>query len=217
MDRRSLRNKSARSFHFTNGWRCRGYLPHLDRSGVQQFVTIRLADALPASVYPVLRQEVARLAARLEKGWGSREEILQRVLRLERLLDSGFGSCVLQRDDVGSMVAQAIVQLEEMEHRVYAWVVMPNHVHLLIRTGAGMTLSRVIRSFKGFTANQAHKILGSRGVFWYPEHFDRYIRDDEHFRKVVDYIGMNPVKAGLVRSPQEWKLGSVGYGGGGAM
>lgn len=211
MDRHALRKKSARSFHSPHGWRSRGYLPHLDRAGVQQFVTIRLADALPASCYPLLREEVARLASGVGKGLRDREEVLERVRRLERFLDAGFGSCVLQVEDVAVLVARAIVQLGEMGHRVDAWVIMPNHVHLLITIRHGATLSKVIRSFKGFTAHQAHKILGSRGVFWYPEHFDRYIRDDDHFQRVVSYIEMNPVKAGLVTSPQEWRFGSAGW------
>jgi hypothetical protein len=65
-------------------------------------------------------------------------------------------------------------------------------------------------------------VLGGTGRFWYPEFFDRYIRDADHLERVVGYIDDNPVRAGLVIKASDGRFGSAGYrrgtgGGGGPL
>ena len=84
------------------------------------------------------------------------------------------------------------------------YVIMPNHVHVLIEVADGWSLSRILHGWRSFTANEANKILGRTGRFWMEEYFDRYIRDERHFLNVQSYIRMNPVKAGLVADPAAW-------------
>lgn len=66
-----------------------------------------------------------------------------------------------------------------------------------------------MKGLKGYTSNQANKMLGRTGRFWQPDYFDRYIRDPEHFWKTVEYIANNPVKAGLCREPSDWAFSSA--------
>ncbi len=86
---------------------------------------------------------------------------------------------------------------------------MPNHVHILIEVFNGFSLSEIIHSWKSFSANQINKLLNRTGQVWMMEYFDRYIRDYEHFDKVVNYIHNNPVKAGLVKNPAEYRWSSA--------
>lgn len=74
---------------------------------------------------------------------------------------------------------------------------MPNHVHALIETSQ-TPLAEILRGWKSYTGKAANRLLERTGNFWQAEYFDRYIRDEEHFRKAMRYIENNPVKAGLV-------------------
>jgi REP element-mobilizing transposase RayT len=86
---------------------------------------------------------------------------------------------------------------------------MPNHVHVLIKQMEGHRLCDIIHAWKSFTAKEANKRLGTAGLFWAPDYFDRYIRDQAHFDAVVRYIQENPVKAGLVAHAGECRWSSA--------
>ena len=208
MIRQQLRRKARTTFRSQEGWWCRGYLPHYDAPGKVQFITIRLADALPQSLHGALHAELAMLQ---DKSIGGQAMALEKQRRIEKFLDAGYGSCSLQRPDVAKLVVDSLKFLSVHGHRVLRWVIMPNHVHLLIVVRCDTSLSAVVRSFKGWTAARANRIIGSSGSFWYPEYFDRYIRDTAHFSKVVRYIDANPVRAGLVANQADWRFSSVGW------
>jgi type I restriction enzyme R subunit/putative DNA methylase len=99
-------------------------------------------------------------------------------------------------------------------YRLLAWVVMPNHVHVLFQPVAGWTIAKIVASWKKFTA---HKICddrrdggdGTDGPVWHREYWDRYIRDQRHFEQVVEYVHLNPVNAGLVDRAENWKWSSA--------
>jgi REP element-mobilizing transposase RayT len=67
----------------------------------------------------------------------------------------------------------------------------------------------VIHSWKSYIAHEANKLLDRTGDFWMPDYFDRFIRDQKHFKAVVEYIHQNPVKAGLVAAAQDWPWSSA--------
>ncbi|MEO7298196.1 MAG: transposase [Verrucomicrobiota bacterium] len=179
-----------------SGWRSRGYLPHFDAPGVRQFLTYRLEDGLPAS----RRREWESL---LEL-----EDERERQIQIEAYLDKGFGECHLRNPQVADMVQNGFLFFDDQRYRLLAWVVMPNHVHVLIELGE-ISLAEIIHSWKSFTAKEANRMLNRTGAFWQVEYFDRYIRDEEHFRKAVHYIEWNPVKAHLVNSPEEGRWSSA--------
>ena len=70
-------------------------------------------------------------------------------------------------------------------------------------------LSDLLTNWKGYSSRCINSLLGRRGKLWQEDYWDRYIRDEEHYRKVVHYIEWNPVKAGLVKSPEEWRFSSA--------
>ncbi len=98
-------------------------------------------------------------------------------------------------------------------YRLLAWCVMPNHVHTLVEMMVGFPLEDVVHSWKSYTAHEINRILGRRGRVWQPEGFDRYIRDEKHFNRVIGYIEDNPVSAGLVRSAEDWPWSSTRFPG----
>ena len=89
------------------------------------------------------------------------------------------------------------------EQGMLAFCIMPNHIHLMIRTHDN-PLGELMRHLKGRTARAINKTLGNSGQFWAREYFDRYIRDSDHFMACLKYIIENPIKAGLTKEPLEW-------------
>ncbi|MFM9905600.1 MAG: REP-associated tyrosine transposase [Pyrinomonadaceae bacterium] len=180
------------------GWSSRGYLPHFDGGEILQFVTFRLADSMPQDVLEKLRREVAD-----ENG-----EIRFRK-NVERYLDSGYGSCFLKRQDIAKLVRDGLFFHAGKKYELIAWVIMPNHVHILIRPLPDVELDAIMHSIKSYMAHEANKILGRSGQFWQPESFDRYIRNQKHFLSVIRYIENNPVKARLCLRPEDWPYSSA--------
>ncbi len=88
---------------------------------------------------------------------------------------------------------------------------MPNHVHVLITPFEGFTLSVILHSWKSYTAKKANRLLHRRGQFWQEEYFDRYIRTEEHYRRAIEYIELNPVMAGLCKKKEDWPFSSAAY------
>lgn len=186
------------------GWHSRGYLPHFDGGeGLPQSVTFRLADSVPAAV---VEQWLAELKAKPQT-----ERELELRKRIEKYLDAGYGACHLSDSRIGTLVDEAIRFFDAERYRLHAWVVMPNHVHVLFTPTAGWELSAILSSWKSFTAKEANTVLRRTGQFWMEEYFDRYIRDGRHYTNATDYIENNPVKARLCGVPEDWPFCSARY------
>jgi hypothetical protein len=164
-----------------------------------QGVTFRLADSLPKHVVIDLADNPEMMRNSVKRA------------RVERYMNAGYGACHLRDPHIGSMVEQALLYFDGERYLQIAWVVMPNHVHTLIETFEGHPLPRVIHSWKSYTAKQANQFLGRTGRFWAVDYFDRYIRDEKHFGAAVNYIHNNPVKAGLVSTPEAWPFSSAAH------
>jgi len=180
----------------SKGWHTRGYLPHYDNPGTIQLVTFRLADAMPAS----LRHEWQAI-------FKIKDERTQRT-RLEEYIDRGHGECLLKHAAVATAVEEVFLRFDGERYRMAAWVVMPNHVHLLFELWQ-VPLGRLLQAWKGASANAANRVLGRQGRFWQAGYWDRYMRDEAHFRKAQRYIEANPVKARLARTLEDWPWSSA--------
>lgn len=184
---------------YPTGWHDRGYLPHFDGGPRPQFITFRLADSLPAKIFEKLRW-------RLETG---RINEWEYAYSMDRYLDRSTGECSLKIPRVAGIVRNAFLHFDDKRYRLHSWVIMPNHVHLLLTPSDGESLAAIMHSLKSFAAKEANKVLGRKGHFWSKEYFDRYIRDGEHFARTRRYIERNPVKAGLCVAPEDWEFGSA--------
>lgn len=182
------------------GWHSRGYLPHYDGGEITQFVTVHLGDALPKKVVDAWKAELAQET--------DEERKKQLYWRAEKYIDRGYGECYLRLASVANIVRDALRHFDGVRYKLIAWVIMPNHIHFLLRPVAEVELEDIIHSIKSYTALRANRILGRTGKFWQEEYFDRYIRDFDHFENVVSYIEWNPVKAGLCTKPEDWPFSS---------
>lgn len=183
------------------GWHSRGYLPHYERAFLIQSVTFHLADSLPAVV-------LARMSEGL-RFFKDEELNDERRKRIDAALDAGHGECILKHPEFAKIVEDALLYFNGTRYRMIAWCVMPNHVHALFETLPGHALGRVIKSWKSHTANKINLALHRSGSLWYPDYFDRFIRDGRHFDNALNYIEANPVKAGLVIKAEDWKFSSA--------
>jgi putative transposase len=93
-------------------------------------------------------------------------------------------------------------------YELRAWVLMANHVHVLIYPE--VKLARITKSIKNFSARRANVILGRTGQpFWLDESYDHWVRGPEELEKIVLYIEENPVAAGLVGRVEDWRWSSA--------
>ena len=180
------------------GWYSRGYLPHLDEPGKIQFLTYRLFDSLPKSVLDTYDEAVRR---------GEIDDI-ERLRKIEGYLDKGKGACWLRIPDVARLVEDNLLHFDGTRYRVLAWCVMPNHVHVVAEMWEDYPLDDVAHSWKSYTAHRLNKIVGRSGHVWQREVFDRYMRNEQHLMRTVEYVEENPVLAGLVDRAADWPFSS---------
>ncbi len=181
--------------------RTRGYLPHIEAGRRYQFVTYRLADSLPAFLIEMWKKELAELP--------EPEFKKQYHRRIESYLDEGHGSQILRNPVAATIVQDSLLFGHPERYALAAWVIMPNHVHILIGPSDGWTLSRIMHDHKSYTSHEIGKKLSLPGQHWQVENFDRFIRNPEHFDAVARYIEWNPVKAKLCADPKSWIYSSA--------
>lgn len=184
------------------GWHQRGYFPHFDGDCVTQHVSFHLADSMPQSVLDRWREELKHL----EKT----DADIEFRTRIQNFLDAGHGNCWLRDDRLAEIVQNSLLHFDAEQYRLHAWCVMPNHVHALFTPAPGYEMSRIVGDWKSVTAHRCSKLLGHSGRFWHKEFFDRYIRNEQHYRNALAYIENNPVKASLCEKPEDWPWSSAG-------
>jgi putative DNA methylase len=194
-----MMNKNARDA--IRGWHSRGYLPHFDADEISQSITLRLTGTLPQERVDVWRDELIHLP--------ERHASAERSKRIEDSLDKGVGDCWLRDPRVAQLVEDALLHFDGERYHVHAWVIMPNHVHILMTPTDGYSLSGIIHTWKSYTAKQANRLLQRSGEFWQDDYFDRYIRDAQHYLAAIEYIETNPVRAGLCMQREGWVHGSA--------
>jgi REP element-mobilizing transposase RayT len=188
-------------------------LPHWHPAGRVIFLTWRLAGSLPAARRSSKVTPSPAQAGRTGKSAGATrsEEWTKEFQILDAELDRGVsGPLWLRNPAIAGYVEDAIIRGSELGHYLlHAYVVMPNHVHVLLEPR--IPLARITGSIKGVSARDANATLGRvRMPFWQDESFDHWLRNGAEFQHIRHYIEQNPVTAGLVASPQEWPHSSVG-------
>jgi REP element-mobilizing transposase RayT len=131
------------------------------------------------------------------------------MLRADQELDVGLGACWLGNTEIAALTQKTLLHFDGERYSLLAWCIMPNHVHVLVETLQGHTLSGVVKSWKSFTTRQANALLGRTGTFWEADYFDRYMRNEDHLMRTIEYVENNPVKAGLVDKAADWLWSSA--------
>ena len=179
-------------------------LPHWRQHGATYFGTFRLGDSLPENKLRELREH---RDAWLRKHPPPRshklhEEFSREVFtKVERWIDQGMGTCLLREPSAAAFMTNAMHHFDGERYELHAYVVMPNHVHVIVRPTEPEvhSLDTILGSWKQFASTNINVSLRSEGSLWQDEGYDRIIRDVEHLYRVLQYIGRNPKKAGLPR------------------
>ena len=192
-------------------------LPHWHPAGSSIFLTWRLSGSLPQSVLQqlgLLREQMSKRRTILDTGWTTDVQILEYkrfFARVDAILDKATtGPLWLKQIDVANLVQQTLLERYAHLYRLWSYVVMANHIHVFLKPKDETTIASITKCLKGFTAREANRMLGRTGqTFWQDEVFDHWCRDQAEFVRIVQYIENNPVKAGLVKQPEEWPWSSA--------
>lgn len=123
-------------------------------------------------------------------------------------------SCHCRRPYLADSAAKSIVE-EVLERtrarhnaRIYAYVLMPEHVHLLINETFNIPLAMFLKSLK---QESSRKLKETRDHFWQPRYYDFNVRTPEKFSEKIQYIHRNPVTRGLVTAPELYRWSSYNH------
>src|SRR5262249_9171759 len=124
--------------------------------------------------------------------------------RIQEWLDGGMGACHLRRPDVRAQVELCLLHFDRERYDIDAFVLMPNHVHAVIKPAPEHELSTLLQAIKGISANRCNKLLKCKAALWMDESYDHIVRDGKELAAFRNYIAGNPTKAGL--KPDEYSL-----------
>jgi REP element-mobilizing transposase RayT len=172
-------------------------LPHWDPEDAAIFITWRLHGSFPAR-----QPEWEKLSG--GKRFAAEDGELDRLATGPHYMrDPAVADAVVHALEYGATLLKL--------YDLHAWVIMSNHVHILIYPHA--PLPRITSRIKSFSAREANRILGRKGQpFWAPESYDHWVRDRGEFDDIVRYIEFNPVKAGIVEKADEYRWSSARAG-----
>ena len=172
-------------------------LPHWHPEGVPIFLTWRLHGSLPSSIVRQIKSQ------NLDPG--------KQFTSFDQHLDHASDGPLWLKDPT---IADSVVatlqkgQNELYQYTLHAYVVMANHIHLLLTPHT--TLARITHGIKGVTSRNANRLLKQTShPFWQDESFDHWTRDPTEEQRIRIYIEQNPVKAGLVPQPSDWPWSSA--------
>lgn len=170
------------------------FLPHWHQNGKYVFVTFRLHDSLPQEKLQWIREEKEGWLKRHPQPWT--EAVIKEYTdkfgkAIDKWLDNNYGDCLLKKESNRKIVEDSLLFFDGKRYDLIAFVVMPNHVHILMKLKEGYELTEIMRSIKSFTAKEINKIEKKTGPVWQSESYDRLIRDQKHLENVVRYIIAN--------------------------
>ena len=182
-------------------------LPHIYLDESIYFITTRLKDSLPVSKILELKNRPRLKSVPKSK---SDKYYKDRLLfkYYDELLDKGnFGENILSNNSVAAIVSDSLLHNHKKDYTAYCFCIMPNHFHIIFRQlENARSIDKIMKSIKGFSAREINKLLNRKGSIWQSESFDHIVRDEDEFYRDMNYVIMNPVKAGLVENWRDWKF-----------
>ena len=173
-----------------------GNLPHWRQDGVTYFLTWRTTDSMPKERVDAWFAEREEWLKKNPEPWDAKtEEEYYRLFpdRWEKWLDECHGECLLARPELRKIVEDTLRHDDGVKYRLKDFVVMPNHVHVLVTPLGEHTLSDAVQEWKSVSAHRINKALGRKGEFWQKEYFDHIVRSAEQLAKFRRYIQNNPL------------------------
>lgn len=184
------------------------HLPHWQQGGCTYFVTFRLADSVSEDRLRQWKTEQkqwlsAHPAPRSETECAEYQRLFTEPM--QQWLDAGYGACWLRDPATASLVASALQHFHGERYTLDDFVIMPNHVHVLVTPLKEHKLPEILHSWKSFSAKQINHAIGRSGIVWQDESFDHIVRSAAQLERFRDYIRNNPAAAHL--KPDGYFLG----------
>ena len=171
--------------------RC-GHLPHWFQPEAVQFITFRLADSLPQTKL----QELALMREALGRRDTTDGELTAEEERLEEIVEGwlkiGYGGCVLSNAQCRQFVEEALFFNDKQAYHLHAFVIMPNHVHILLSPIGENSVVSIVSKLKRYSSRMIKQCVGTDGNVWQREMFDRMMRGEDDFAHKLAYIVNNP-------------------------
>lgn len=178
-------------------WVTRRNLPHVTQNNVIYFVTFRLHDSIPKDKAKDL-EDKRKLWKNIHHEPFTKEDYKEyfRLFsdRIEVILNSGYGSCLLRIKENKEILENALKYFDRNKYVLDEYIIMPNHVHVLVKPLRNFTLKEILHSWKSFSANMINKRMGLSGQLWMHESFDHIVRSEEALEFLREYIRNNPRK-----------------------
>ncbi len=172
-------------------------LPHWHQSNKVYYITFRLNDSLPMARASELACVKRSFELNNPKPWDAATRLRYHKLIgqvEERLLDAGYGECCLRSERCRRIVADAINRLNRDVYNIVAFVIMPNHIHLLTVISEQGNTQEMMRLIKGISSRGINEVINRSGKLWHADYFDRIVRSEDHFKHCLNYIVNNPKK-----------------------
>jgi len=157
-----------------------GNLPHWRQEGVAYFVTFRLADSIPSSKLNQLmlkKAEWLKIHPEPHDKKTKAEYYSLFIERSQKWLDKGYGACILKDFKIRTIVIDIIKYHDGVRYILDNWVIMPNHVHIIITPNEVFSLSEIEQYWKSLSAHKINKAIKRKGILWQKESFDHIIRN----------------------------------------
>jgi type I restriction enzyme R subunit len=200
-------------------------LPHIDVDGGTYFVTSCLAGSIPAEGLLDIKQYERELASRRPANDASKERHIRNwklvFARTDSWLDRQPAVRHLADPQLSGEVEKSMCHFAGTRYDLLAYVVMPSHFHWVFRPLETWTATLpsdddapspreiIMHSLKRFTARACNELLGTQGAFWQDESYDHSVRDEDELLRIIEYVEMNPVNAGLVEQAALWHFSSA--------
>jgi putative transposase len=117
---------------------------------------------------------------------------------------------IFLKPDPARIVLEQLLECRDRGfYKLHAFVVMPEHLHILITPGEEASIEKAVQMIKGGASFKIRKELNYTSQIWHSGYHDRWIRDANEYRIRKQYIELNPVKARLAERPEDYPLGSA--------
>ena len=170
-------------------------LPHWNQNNKFYFVTFRLADAMPVEVMQEYKDRMMGVEKKFPLPRTKEQQAEVDKIKhntLEKYLDAGHGACILKEMCLRKVLVETLEHNEGLDYELDAYVIMPNHVHLLLATIGDKPIQSIMNAIKKVSGHYICKLANLKAPLWQREYYDRLIRNAHHYEDVVAYIINNP-------------------------
>ena len=185
------------------------HYPHWELSDAIYHICFRLRDSVPRKCIKEWIGERNLLMAQMQLKKELDSMDIWRLQyyfssKIESYIDRGYGSCIFQDFESAKIMAETLQNKNGILYDLYAWCIMPNHIHVLASLCQGNTLTKMVGAWKSVSAHLLNRRRHTMGRLWNEDYYNRIIRTGDDYARIKEYIWKNPDVAGLSDWPWRW-------------